>query len=423
MQLTSSRSIRTALTAVTAALLGTSVATAADQDKVESEMLYYKESDRVSAFEGIVSVSKHLKHETTLGVKLTYDALTGSSPNGATPSSRIQTFTRPSGSGQYTVASGQTPLDDTFHDTRFAADLSLSRPLGRTTTAAVAGRFSNEYDYVSYGASGSLSQDLNRRNTTLGLSWSFARDRIRPEGSIPIPLTEMADPGEPQPRRSGSDDKNVVDIIGNVTQVIDRHTIARFNYSFSRASGYLTDPFKILSVVQSQTELEPGEPVTYRYESRPDARNKHALYGQMRRYFGGNTVDLAYRYFWDNWGINSHTVELFYRQQIRGGSALQPHLRWYHQSAADFYNPFLVNGQPLPEHASADYRLASFSAITAGLQYLLPLGGTTQLSLGAEYYTQRGDTSPPEAFGPLRDYELFPNMSALMFRVGLERGF
>ncbi len=422
MQLNRKTPLKGALATFAAALLGTASGQAQPVNRVESSFLLYSESDRVSAFEGVFDIKKQLRGELGLDLKLTYDALTGASPNGATPAQRVQTFTRPSGSGQYTIAPGKIPLDDTFHDTRFSFGIGLSDRIGSTTAAALGGQFSNEYDYVSYGVNGTLARDFNRKNTTIGISGAYSRDRIRPEGSIPIPLGSMAGPGETQPRLRGTDNKNVYDLVFNVSQVLNRSTVARMNYSFSRSEGYMTDPFKILSVVEGPAAPEAGEPTDYVFESRPRSRSKHALYGQVRHYFTGNTVDFAYRYFWDNWGVRSHTVEAFYRWQFKSGRAIEPHLRWYHQTAADFYKWFLVSGQELPQYASADYRLANFDAVTTGVQFVLPIGGLMQARFGAEYYIQRGDSSPPEAFGTLRDYELFPQMDAFMLRVGFERG-
>lgn len=423
MQLSHARSIRGTVAALTAALLGPGAAAAPPIDNVESSILLYSETDRVMALESIVSVDKTMAGDQKLRLKLTFDGLTGASPNGATPSSGIQTFTRPSGKGSYAVNPGNTPLDDTFHDTRFAASISYSRPLNRLTVLSTGAHFSSEYDYVSFGFNAGISREFNNRNTTVSLSGSFSHDVISPEGGLPVPLAAMPSVSESLPRLDDSDNKNVIDAVVGVTQVVDRMTIARFNYSLSRSTGYLTDPFKILSLVQDESSPEPGVPQGYLYESRPDSRLKHALYGQVRRYFGGHTVDLSYRYFRDDWGITAHTVDLFYRLPFGATKSLQPRIRWYHQGEADFYRAFLVDGNSLPRYASADYRLAKFDALTLGLAYAFSLGAGSHVTIGAEYYTQIGDKSPPGTFGELLNYDLFPDMDALMVRIGFGLDF
>jgi hypothetical protein len=426
LQLTRPRSIRPALATITAALLGTGVSAQTELSKAESSLLIYSETDRVKALESVTALTWKLKGERTLGLKLTYDGLTGASPSGATPSGHIQTFTRPSGQGSYSVGAGTIPLDDTFRDTRLALDASVSQPLGRLVIGSFGGHYSGEHDYSSFGLNSGLSLDLFRKNTTVGVSFAFSHDMVSPMGGAPVPFTapvastggggeDEGDDGVGGPGKT----KNVVDAVLSLTQILDRNSLARFNYSYSRSSGYLNDPYKILSVVQDPGDVEPGEPVQHLYEARPDLRIKHALFGQIRRNLGGNTVDVSYRYFWDDWGITAHTVDFFYRQQLGGGYALKPHVRWYRQTEADFYTQFLVNGDRLPQFASADYRLGAFDAYTYGLQFIMPVGEHTHFNLAAEFYQQRGKRGPPEAFGVLREFSLFPDLDALMIRSGI----
>lgn len=422
LQLKERLPIRQTLATIAAAALGAGVVPAAERGKIETSMLLYSESDRVRALEGIGSLVWSLKEGRTVGLKLTYDGLTGASPNGAPQANRIQTFTRPSGNGQYTVPAGETPLDDTFHDTRFGVDASLSQIVNRTYTLTLGGHFSTEYDYLSLGASAGISRDFNKKNTTVSISGAFTRDEISPEGGIPDPFAAMPPAGSPMPRVGSSDTKTVLDLVIGVTQVIDRKTLAQVNYSFSRSSGYMTDPYKILAVVENSEGADPGAPLDYVYENRPDSRTKHALYGRMHRYIANSAADVSYRYFWDDWGSQSHTVDLFYKQMLRGGHALEPHVRWYHQSRSDHYRPFLVDGESIPEFATADYRLADFTAYTIGMQYYLPLMPDIQLTVAGEYYIQRGDNSPPEVFGSLRDASLFPDLDVFMVRLGFAYG-
>ncbi|HPC11515.1 MAG TPA: DUF3570 domain-containing protein [candidate division Zixibacteria bacterium] len=447
MQLTNRPPLRGALSALTAALLGTGAAASEGRNRVESSILLYSEVDRVQAAEAIIGLGRALKGDRMLSARLTLDGLTGASPNGATPSARVQTFTRPSGEGGYSVKPGEIPLDDTFKDTRYSFDGSLAQPLDRLTTIVLGAHYSGEHDYTSLGASVGLSRDLNRKNTTLSASAAYSRDRVRPEGGPPDPLSSMSaraddddddDAGERELAAQdddGDDDddedresdagegKNVYDVVFGLTQVLNRQTVLRLNYSYNHSSGYLNDPYKIVSVVQGPGGPDAGEPVDYLYEARPDGRAKQAVFAQLRRYLSGHTIDLSYRYFWDDWGVTSQTVELFYRLPVKAGHALQPHVRWYRQTEADFYRVFLVEAAPAPAHASADYRLAPFHAVTAGLQYLFPVGQGVQVSLGGEYYHQAGDISPPRSMGVLSTYELFPDMDAVMVRAGFDYEF
>jgi hypothetical protein len=409
--------IREALGAA-CALIGAS-GPAAAVTEVETALLYYGEPDRVQTLEGVVAARREVFDRGFLSFRFTYDTLTGASANGATPSLGVQIFTRPSGIGFYTVPAGETPLDDTFKDTRIMATGDLDFAIGDLNRGGIGFNYSSEYDYSSLSLSGRLSRDFERRNRTLSAGFSVSQDKIDPEGGIPAPFGAMAPAGTAQPRLGGSDDKDVADLLLGFTQVIDQVTLLHLNYSHSHLSGYQTHPFKLLSVVQGPGDANPGETVDYIYEKRPDSRTKQSVYGEIKRRFGDATiVDLSYRYLWDDWGIGSHTVDFHYRHRLGNKSFLQPHLRYYKQTAADFYAHSLIDGQSLPAFASADYRLGEMTAYTIGLKYGRSLDNGHAFSLRVEYYLQQGDSSPPDAVGVLRDLDLFPSVDALIIQVG-----
>ncbi len=420
MQLNKQLSIKSALAIATTVLLGAQIAKATD---VESTLLIYSEKDRVSAGEGAVSIKHELNETQNIKIKLTFDALTGASPNGAAPASSVQTFTRPSGNGSYDIQPGIIPLDDTFKDSRFAVSGTYTRKLSRLNNFFIGANFSGEHDYTSLGVNTGFSRDFNNRNRTISVSVSFTSDKVNPEGGVPIPYDTLALIGESTSRLGPNATKKVYDLLLGVTQTINRNTLFRANYSRSHSTGYLNDPYKFFSVVENSSSANPGEPLTYLYENRPDARNKNSIYTQCRKFLNGNVIDLSYRFFWDDWGINSHTINLFYLFDFKNNTTLEPHIRWYHQSAADFYIPVQIDGSSNQQFTTADYRLSTFSAVTLGLQYSIPMQATHTLKLSFEYYRQFGDSSPPGLIGSLLRYDMFPTLNAVMFRVGYNFSF
>jgi len=420
MQLMNNKKIRGALTVATCSLLGLNSSVADEGDlEIDSAVLYYSETDRVTAIEPVINVKRHFGDEKALNLKLVIDALTGASATGATPSDQVQTFTRPSGNGSYTTSSGETPLDDTFKDTRVALSAQWEQPIGRDYKISVGSNVSTEYDYFSLGINGSLSRYFNNRNTTLTAGLSYANDSIEPEGDIPLEFASMAiNTGQARfddefnaTRRGGDESKTTTDFLLGVTQVINRRTLMQFNYSYGNSDGYLTDPFKILSVVGSD-----GRSMDYVYESRPDSRTKQSLYWQTKYHFNQDIVDISYRYMWDDWDITSHTFDLRYRWKLDNKHYLEPHFRYYMQSNADFYQRFLLDGQPLPGHASADYRLGELTGITFGLKYGMTLNNDHEMSLRLEYYQQSGEANADNAPGILSQQELFPDVDAVIFQ-------
>lgn len=425
--------IKAALTVATLALLGgsnianakTSSSTDESTWDFDTAFLFYSETDRVSAGEAIFNAKKTFEDEEILNLKVTIDSLTGASANGAVAQPTVQTFTRPSGNGQYNVAAGDTPLDDTFRDTRVQLNAQWTQPVAKNMMASGGVHLSNEYDYLSLGLNGNLAMDFDRKNSTFSLGFSYFQDTFSPEGGLPKPLTSMLigdsnadswDDDFAKTRMGSEDDKTTTDILLGFTQVINRKMLVQVNYSYSMVDGYLTDPFKILSVVDNNGVVQDNI-----YESRPDSRTKQSLYAQSLYHFDTTVLDVSYRYMWDDWEIKSHTIDSRFRIPLGDAfgteSYIQPHFRYYQQSAADFYKPFLIEDNSLPQFASADYRIGEMTAFTVGFKYGLLVNDGNELSFRLEYYSQRptdaGFTEP----GVLNDVELYPSVDAIIGQV------
>lgn len=431
-----------ALAAATLSLLGATDVMAEGQPgewDVNTAILFYSETDdRVQAVEPVISATRNFEDGRSLNLKAVADSLTGASPTGATPSDEVQTFTKPSGNGGYEIQPSEQPLDDTFRDTRGTFSATWSAPINRQYDYSVGGYFSKEYDYTSMALNGSVSRYLNNKNTTVNVGTSFSMDAINPEGGVPFGLSTMPVPANVSDsefdqaydasRDSTDDTKTVADMLLGVTQVIDSRTVMQVNYSLSMSSGYLTDPFKILSVIDDSPgsnyggNLKDGDGNNiYLYEQRPDSRMKHALYWQTKHMLeDGDIVDGSYRFMVDDWGISSHTFDVRYRWML-GNQYLEPHLRYYMQSEADFYKRYLTAGEynggnPALSEASADYRLGDLDGITLGLKWGYRFDEDHELSIRAEYMQQ--SNSGDSGFGKLASQELYPDTDAFWLQMG-----
>ena len=147
------------------------------------------------------------------------------------------------------------------------------------------------------------------------------------------------------------------------------------------------------------------------------------MYWKINHQFTNDVVYLTYRYYWDDWNIKSHTVDLRYRYQLGRHTYLQPHARYYKQTAADFYRYFLVDGQDLPDYASADYRLGAMTTETIGLLFGAELSKRSEFNVRAEYIQQSGNSHPSEAVGVLQKYDLFPTVKAYVFQLSYNYKF
>ena len=270
---------------------------------------------------------------------------------------------------------------------------------------------------MSLSVNANLARDFNKKNTTVSAGFAFSQDTITPEGGIPDGLStvvnQILNPDDACTNKCTNDDnKTIVDLLFGVTQVINKRMITQFNYSYSQADGYITDPFKMVSLVN-----ERGITQSNIYENRPGSRAKHAFYGQVKYHFDNSVVDASYRYMTDDWEIDSHTVDTRLRYFLADGSYLEPHFRYYTQTAAQFYQTYLMAEQAIPEFVSADYRIGEIDAYTVGLKYGFKMNQGNDVALRLEYYKQTPKSSGQEAFGDLQGIDLFEELDAIILQV------
>jgi hypothetical protein len=414
MQLIRSR-LRTATCALLA-VAGTAAAETGDWH-FDAGSLVYSEKGRTSIVEPLLRVKRNFANGRSLTGKIVLDAITGASPNGAMPTDHPQTFTSTSGqrgqSGEEEgrprrtiVPTGQMPLRE-FRDHRAAIDVQYEQPLLRTLKAVAGAHWSAESDYLSQGATLTLSWDTPDHLTTFTAGGGGDFDRVKPIGGQPPGLALYADSS-----RYGSAGKNVFDGMLGVTRVLSRRWLMELNYGRARDSGYLTEPYKIVSILNST-----GSTVDYRYENRPDVRNKQDVFLNSIYQWREDVIRVSYRYYWDDWGTKSHAVDVKYRYGFASGHYFEPHARYYVQSAVNFYTYGLMDGASLPQFATSDYRYGKLNSITIGLKYGFPLRGG-EFNIRVEYLRQSGDAHPAQAVGVQKRYSLFPPINTAMIQLG-----
>ncbi len=347
----------------------------------DSAISYYHEDGRITAIEPIVSLRSDDGNGTQHTLTAVFDSLSGSSPNGALPSSKPQTFATPSGasltggaqtyttaSGQttsspaptYVVAPGQLPVDPNYQDTRFAFSALSQQPLHAFDRWRYGGTLSFEHDFLSFAGNLGYSRDFNDKDTTLSAGLNEEYDFIKPIGGAPVPGSDYS-----LFQKQGNGHKNGIGLQLGVTQVMTRRWLAEFNLTADRFSGYLNDPYKVVSILDA-----PGDTTGYVNEKRPGERLRRSAYLENRVAFARLTATLAGRYMGDDWGVHSGTLDANLRWwNPYHDRYLQPSVRWYRQSAADFYTPWIeASTGNYSTLESADSRLGAFHATTFGLK-------------------------------------------------------
>jgi hypothetical protein len=427
-------SVRRKLIAASCALLGSSAARAepgsiTDQIgrliedwKFQSALAYYREDGRIQAIEPVISAARDLSDGGKLAFNFTFDSLSGSSPNGALPSRLPQTFASPSAKSfaaarhLYTVSPGRLPSDPDYSDARVAGGVDWTHPLSRLMRLSVGGKVSYEDDFYSATVSTAVERDFNDKNTTVSLGVSGEFDFLQPIGGAPTPLSDYA-----LFEKGGHETKRGQALLAGLTQVMTRNWLSEINLSLDRFSGYLNDPYKIVSVLDGV-----GDPVSYVYENRPDSRTRRSVYLDNRIGWKRESAGLSLRYMTDTWGVHSDTAQFRLRWWTAAADQyFEPSVRWYRQSAADFYRPWIPQNGPQETYESADSRLAAFHALTYGLKYGIKLadhfGGFgregTEFTVRLEYYQQtiqNGPTAP----AALQGLDLYPSLKAVLFQIG-----
>jgi hypothetical protein len=386
----------------------------------ESALAYYHEDGRILAVEPVVSASRDYGDGGSIGLNFTFDALSGSSPNGALPSRAPQTFASPSAKSfttakhLYTTAPGNLPVDPNYSDSRVAVGADWTLPLTRLSRLTLGGKVSFEDDFYSGSVNVAFAHDFNDKNTTVSFGVNDESDIIQPIGNTPVPLSDYS-----AFAKEGNKSKNGVGALLGVTQVMTRTWLTQLNFSVDRFSGYLNDPYKIVSVLDAG-----GNTTGYEYENRPDSRTRRSVFLENHVGWSRTSAALSLRYMTDTWGIHSDTAQVHFRwwsptrQQY-----VEPTVRWYKQSAADFFQPWLSSADVEDtKYISADPRLADFHALTYGLKYGFGLGDKlhrpgSEFTVRLEYYQQTLEIRTPQP-AALQGLDLYPGLKAVLLQFG-----
>ena len=385
--------------------------------QVDATMLLYGEQSRTNVFEPTVRVTRIQPSGRSLSGQIVLDVMTGATPTGAMPpgvvdstaslppgeeARRVQTVTAASGGGgggsEHAPDPGAIPLAH-FNDTRVALDAEWHEPITSAFGSTLGGYYSREKDYESVGANARLSLDFMHKLTTLTIGGSANQDHVFPTGGTPLPLSDGSVLHEER------NAKRVTGGLVGLSRVITRRWLISVNGSRTYEDGYLTEPYKVVSLIDPATGFTGGQ-IT---EGRPSKRERSDVMTAMVYHFTSDVLHLSHRYYWDDWGVRSNTFDLKLRHDTGDSSFLQPHLRYYQQSQADFFTFGLVQGEPSPQYASSDYRLGPLQTATAGLTYGFHLPESPgEFTIRAEYILQFGKGHPDNAVGVQQDFDLMP---------------
>jgi hypothetical protein len=256
-------------------------------------------------------------------------------------------------------SSSDIPLAD-FSDTRWAFNLGLSKRVGQHTPGTLLS-FSQESDYQSMGISLQDAIDFNRKTTTLLVGGALTHDALSPANG-----------------RENST-KDTVDALLGITQVLTPTTLLTANIAVGQVTGFISDPYKVVELNGNLT-----------YEKRPDSKTKQIVYLAINQFITplDAGIELGLRHYGDSFGLSAETLSLAWYQKLGNHFILSPSLRYYTQTAADFYD---VRFTGSPEFYSSDYRVSAFTGTSFGLKLTWLPTSRFALDAGVERYQQKGD--------------------------------
>ena len=279
-----------------------------------------------------------------------YDDMSGSSPWFVRP-------TNADGTGDPLVVMSGATIDDTRYDFSLKADY-----FGEKFTISPSICYSTEKDYKAVSGGVEVEYESPNKATSVrgGVAVSF--DEIDP--------TQLAGV-----TRVNNEDKDNFSIFGGLTQVINKYTVIQTTLGVSHFDGFLSDPYKQVWVAGS---ILP--------DSRPGDRTQYTWATRLRRYSEllGSALHVDYRFYYDDWDVRSHTLDLGLHKVTESGWALDTSIRYYSQTQADFYEPFYRQARADGEYSS-DYRLSPYGSFVFRLGLSESIGEWT-VKVAAERY-------------------------------------
>lgn len=387
--------IRNKLSIASCTLLSQSALAATEIDnawETDTSILYYSEDERVDVTKLIATVKGELSDSDGASIKAILDTMSGATPTGAVKQS-TPSFTGASGGG--ISAGASTAALARFDDTRAAMSVDWKHTHDRTMNILYNGAVSIENDYRSYSIGATLEKETESRSDKFTLGLAFTMDEVFRvgENATPAPLTLVSDG-----IFFGEGEKDTIDAIVGLTHIINRRTIGQLNLTYGSTQGYLSDPYKVFSVIGNS-----GAEVEQYTEKRPGSRSRIILAANLNHqtYPANNIINASYRYYTDDWEVDSHTLSFSYNYKFGGAHFIEPSVRLYTQTKAYFYKNSITNDPAdliptvsiLPEYVSADYRLDDMSSYTIGATYGFSTSSDGKLRARLAFIHQTFDAS------------------------------
>jgi len=282
---------------------------------------------------------------------------------------RKHTFTLEGGIDTYSSASSDK-IDLTAnssassHDIRYYPSVSWSVENDKKRTSfGINASASKEFDYQSFGLGISFSKKSIDNNREVGFKAQAYLDQV----SLILPIELRTSSNS---RREHDDyptsSRNSFSSSFTYSQIVNQKLQLLFLLDLAWQKGFLSLPFHRVYMNNN----------TVHSEALPSSRFKIPI-GLRANYFLGDKIVIRsfYRFYQDDWGLTSHSVDLETAIKITPFISVSPFYRYYRQSAIKYFEPYQSH-LPADKYYTSNYDLSQFDShfIGAGFRIAPPSG-------------------------------------------------
>ena len=259
-----------------------------------------------------------------------------------------------------------------FKEQRYAGGLNGGYKY-KVYGAQAQANYSQEPDYISRGAGGSLTADLNDKLITPRVGANFNYDSI---GRGPNNFISTL---------------STLEVEGGVTLVLSPTSLLLVSATAQFERGDQSKPYRYVPMFDPTAVapyVRPGESIDIVNQVRlpirpveqlPTSRDRYALGARFAHRFGGATLRVEQRLYVDSWALKATTTDARYVLDLGRHLELWPHLRFNAQTGANFYQlaysaiTDTSGNLVLPLYRTTDRELSPLVSATGGggAHYLL----------------------------------------------------
>ena len=295
---------------------------------------YFSDSGNNTVVTTAFELAKNIFNRTTFLLDIELDNIT------VAPITAVTGATRPS-----------RHANKPFKKTRGQVILGLQSNLTPSTSLSASAYHSQEIDYVSNSLIGSISKEFFQKNTTLSLRAQYMDDlvgKIEDDGSI-------TNKGRYTGWAAFSYD-----------QLLSPVTVLSLSYDILYYEGLLSDPYRKVMV------FDPFNTFTIVDEKHPKERLRQSVTGKLSTFLTPiqASVNGSYRFYFDDWGVQSHTGDVQFNKYIFTDFVIRFNYRYYTQTKANFSRAIYVGEEYMDnEYRTSDYKLNPFNSNNFGLSF------------------------------------------------------